>query len=102
VFEKLKALEPDFAMVPSQEDIGKMEPPVVYSPEMVPCVYAFFHLVFSFSIPALAANLVSIRDRAALQATAPAFKQEFGVNVHVTVPRTVSLHPLRESPTEAI
>ena len=87
----MKALEPYFSMVSPQDDISNVEPPVTNSVKMVPYVYASFYTPFTFSIHASVANLVSIRARAALQTIALALKQAFGVNMHVTVPRTVSL-----------
>jgi len=87
-------------MVPSQDDISQVEPPVTYSNEMVQCVMPL-QLAICFLDPVPAANPVSTRAHAALQTIALALKQEFGVNVHAIVPRTVSPHLLKLLPTEA-
>jgi uncharacterized membrane protein YczE len=55
----------------------------------------FLLLAICILNPASAVDLVSTRVRAALQTIALALKQEFGVNVHVIAPRTVSLYLLR-------
>jgi hypothetical protein len=89
-------------MISSQDNISQIEPPVAFRPEMVPCVCAFFCLLYTFLPHASAANLVSIRVRAALLTIAPVWKRESGVNVHVNVPRTVRLHLVWKSTIDAL
>ena len=100
VFEILKALEPSFSMIPSQGDISQVDPPATYSSKMVQCVLFILSAV-CFLNSTSAAKLVSTRVLAALQTIALALKQKFGVNVHVIVRRTVSLHLCRVPPFEA-
>lgn len=71
---------------------------LLHTPKKWCSALCLFLLTFYFINPASAAKLVSTRVLAALQAIARALKQEFGVNVHVIVRRTVSLYLLKVSP----
>ncbi len=74
---------------------------LIHTPTKWCSALCFFLLAICFLNTASAAKLVSTRVLAALQAIALALKQEFGVNVHVIVRRTVSLYLLKVPPIEA-